>query len=455
MNITRLNGVKDIIIERGSGGNSGGSGKFQNKKVTLEKALTTINPDVGYDALSTVFVTVPLEDKSIQLNSPEEVEIVPETLGFKKVIISTSLQEKTSQLIMTDISEDIEIHVDEGFVGMSKFTIRCRTVSDYLTFEALEDGLQVRLDDTAMEYSIDGSSEWIRIDKNTLTPPINNGQTISFKANGVPKSNYGIGTFSATHQCNISGNVMSLLYGDDAYGRTSISDKSYAFMVLFKNCKKIISASKLLLPATTLAYKCYQSMFEGCTYLRYAPEILPATTATITCYQSMFSGCSNLISAPKILLTTMVDYSCRYMFYNCSSLTKAPDLPATTLATECYSDMFNGCTSLREAPDILPATTLANRCYAYMFRGCTYLKNAPELPAINLKDGCYENMFWGCARLSYIKALFQTEPSNTYTNHWVYDVELTGTFVKSADATWDVTGVSGIPEGWTVEYANA
>lgn len=31
----------------------------------------------------------------------------------------------------------------------------------------------------------------------------------------------------------------------------------------------------------------------------------------------------------------------------------------------------------------------------------------------------------------------------------------TGTFVKNADATWDVTGTSGIPEGWTVETAIA
>jgi hypothetical protein len=36
-------------------------------------------------------------------------------------------------------------------------------------------------------------------------------------------------------------------------------------------------------------------------------------------------------------------------------------------------------------------------------------------------------------------------------NNWVSNVSATGTFVKSKDATWSVTGVSGIPEGWTVE----
>ena len=35
-------------------------------------------------------------------------------------------------------------------------------------------------------------------------------------------------------------------------------------------------------------------------------------------------------------------------------------------------------------------------------------------------------------------------------DRWVYNVSSTGTFVKSKDATWDVRGVSGIPEGWKV-----
>ena len=32
-------------------------------------------------------------------------------------------------------------------------------------------------------------------------------------------------------------------------------------------------------------------------------------------------------------------------------------------------------------------------------------------------------------------------------------VATSGTFVKSPDATWDVIGADGIPEGWTVETA--
>jgi hypothetical protein len=62
-------------------------------------------------------------------------------------------------------------------------------------------------------------------------------------------------------------------------------------------------------------------------------------------------------------------------------------------------------------------------------------------------------MFNGCTNLNYIKALFTTTPSTSYTWNWVQGVASTGTFVKSTSATWTTTGVNGIPTGWTVETA--
>lgn len=56
----------------------------------------------------------------------------------------------------------------------------------------------------------------------------------------------------------------------------------------------------------------------------------------------------------------------------------------------------------------------------------------------------------------YIKAMFTTTPSSTYTSNWVKGVSPTGTFVKNSAATWtDTFGVDAIPEGWTVELADA
>jgi hypothetical protein len=64
-------------------------------------------------------------------------------------------------------------------------------------------------------------------------------------------------------------------------------------------------------------------------------------------------------------------------------------------------------------------------------------------------------MFNGCANLNYIKAMFTTTPSTTYTSGWVNGVAATGMFVKNSAATWTTTGVNGVPTGWTVETASA
>lgn len=88
-----------------------------------------------------------------------------------------------------------------------------------------------------------------------------------------------------------------------------------------------------------------------------------------------------------------------------------------------------------------------------MFYWCASLTKAPELPAATLVENCYEYMFDMCSNLNYVKALFITQPSSTYTNFWLTGVCTEGTFVKSKKASWrnsDVRGVSGIPLLWTV-----
>lgn len=146
---------------------------------------------------------------------------------------------------------------------------------------------------------------------------------------------------------------------------------------------------------------------------------------------------------------SMGDYCFANLFYGCSGLTVAPKLPATTLSKYCYDRMFLSCTGLTAAPE-LPATTLANGCYCEMFSGCTGLTAAPELPATTLVGSCYHKMFYSCSNLNYIKALFITTLGYDTTN-WVSGVAANGTFVKSASASWDITGHNGVPSGWTVQ----
>lgn len=204
----------------------------------------------------------------------------------------------------------------------------------------------------------------------------NAGEKVYFRAKDLYVSPEGMGYFAISNgKCNVGGNVMSMAYGTDFKGKTTITNDGL-FENLFKNCSTILDASKLVLPATTLSTMCYSNMFEYCT-----------------------------------------------------SLENAPQLPATNLGYGCYSNMFKKCTSL---------------------------ENAPTLPATILKLQCYAQMFLGCSKLNYIKMLAtDISEDDECLLAWVDGVSASGTFVKNAAATWDVVGKSGIPEGWTIEYAES
>lgn len=269
-------------------------------------------------------------------------------------------------------------------------------INNYLTIEALEDGLTAKLSVNACEYCVDGDGNWKSLAAGTATESINTGHILSFRGELTPTSSAGIGTFTISKKCNLNGNCMSMLFGDSAVDNFSLSGKDYAFYKLFYNCSNIVNVSNNFLPATTLATYCY-----------------------------------------------------RNMFYNCTNLTTAPELPATTLASYCYYYMFFGCTSLTTAPE-LPATTLASSCYHYMFYNCTSLTTAPELPATTLANSCYQSMFYNCTKLNYIKMLATDKSAYGCLINWVGYVASTGTFVKNPAMTTLPTGTSGIPSGWTV-----
>lgn len=280
----------------------------------------------------------------------------------------------------------------------------CNVSEQYLTFIPLEDcafSIQNNFDNSeTIQYSLDEGLNWNILKFKTSTPKVKSGNKILWKGRLSYRNDRGIGWFISTGKFNIKGNIMSLLYGDDFIGKTVFPKNEpgeFPFSLLFVNTD-VVDASKLVLPATTLTDFCYEGMFQNCESLVKAPRILPAMKLAKSCYYDMFSGCRNL--------------------------TTAPELPATELVQSCYYAMFDTCKSLTTAP-VLPATTLV--------------------------DNCYGGMFTLCWNLNYIKALFTTTPSDKYTHGWVSGVASTGTFVKNKDATWDVTGQSGIPKDWTVQ----
>ena len=298
--------------------------------------------------------------------------------------------------------------------------------------------------------------EWISITTETNID-VEAGDTLEFRGNNM---SYDGNSFGSDDNCRFSlmGNIMSLINAFFYPILTSVSP--YAFKGLFQNypgqgSQGLCDASNLLLPATTLAERCYDSMFYGCEGLTAAPA-LPATTLASECYCYMFRGCTNLTTAPELPATTLAG-NCYYgMFYNCRNLTAAPELPATTLAGNCYYGMFQNCTSLTTAPE-LPATTLTSSCYLSMFRGCTSLTKAPEILATDYgtTNSC-RYMFRDCTNLNYIKCMFNQAPprgTTSPTRDWVTGVASTGTFVRYTGVNWP-TGNNGIPTGWTVVDAD-
>lgn len=251
-----------------------------------------------------------------------------------------------------------------GEVGKHKY-------DNYLTVRALEDDFTLSFSND-IEYCIHSDGVWKTLTADNATPPIDVGDAISFRAAFKPTSfNAGCGSFTITQACNLEGNCMSLLFGDNAEGETDLSSfTTGVFGYLFSSCTGIRNVDSDFLPATVIS--------------RY-------------CYVMMFAACSNLISGP--------------------------DLPAEVLASNCYYGMFRECISLVKAP-VLPAKSLVSSCYNYLF--------------------------YKCSSLNYIKAMFTTYPTYSYTNYWVLAVASSGIFVKGKDATWNVTGIYGVPTGWTV-----
>ena len=296
------------------------------------------------------------------------------------------------------IDKNVDVYAEGGGSGNTpedKFDIK-----NYMTIEALEDGLQASLNGNNIEYCIDGSNSWISLTSGSYTQSINAGQKLSFRGFGlIPVSNKGIGTFSITKRCKLTGNCNSLLFGDNAATNYSLAEYSYAFYKLFYNCTSVVNVSSTFLPAMAVSSYCYGYMFYGCSNLIDAPN-LPSLTLSGSCYY--------------------------YMYYGCSSMTNPGEVSATSLATYCCYGMYYKCTSLQTAPTLY-AETLVSYCYYYMFSGCS--------------------------SLNYVKIYAKTLTGYYQMYYWLNGVSPSGTFYKHIDATWTNTGLGGgVPDGWTLKY---
>lgn len=204
---------------------------------------------------------------------------------------------------------------------------------DYLTIEAISNTYisfitsEILTVDRTVDVSLDNGQTWTSIrflqgswDGGSPTQiTLHQGDKMLIKGNNtsyavLDEDAYHPGNIEACYfdiyvpdssgGCKIYGNIMSLIYGDNFVGQTSLTAQctfSYLFNGHGRSSVIIKDASNLILPATTLTKYCYSYMFM---YSRFdkAP-ILPATTLTEGCYEYMFNGCTAL-NYIKCLATT-------------------------------------------------------------------------------------------------------------------------------------------------------
>ena len=329
---------------------------------------------------------------------------------------------------LNEITEDKECEIvwriDDKYTMVQDLMVKTNQrdySSEYMTFEAVKDGAYLKFvpdhDSGAHGYFKINDGEWKYKSSGEIATNLKSGDKIFVKSDITSLKDAGTGKHRIfdIYGLVVYGNIMSLVYGEDFVGKTTIYDRNFQNLFAYSG---LISAENLILPATTLTTHCYNGMFRHSS-LTSAP-VLPATELAENCYHLMFAGCT--------------------------SLTTAPQLPATEMTYACYWGMFNGCTSLTQAP-VLPATTLNIYCYYDMFQDCTSLTQAPVLPATTLAHGCYTGMFKDCTNLIYLKCLAVTSLSG-FCNSWLDGIETEGTFVKVHGVEYDT---DDIPSTWTVE----
>lgn len=187
----------------------------------------------------------------------------------------------------------------------------------------------------AIYYSLDNGSTWTELADSASTPTIQAGDKVLWKGTMTPIYNQGVGVFSATSTFDAEGNPLSLLFGDNFVGQTSLSGKDSALQNLFNTNTKIRNAKDLALVATTLSVQCYTNMFIRCNNLKTAPSLSAATTLQQGCYYNMFYSAASLTTSEAIFLPapTLVQDCYRQMFYSCTNLSKITCLATSGINT--------------------------------------------------------------------------------------------------------------------------
>ena len=180
------------------------------------------------------------------------------------------------------------------------------TIKDYFCFTALEDSavtwstVAYNNDTTYdgeinLQYSTDGKTwtDWnnaiesrrISLNKGSKLYVKGVNNTLSYRSSKYFLfDSYEIG-LGNTGALKVSGNIMSLIYGEDFEDKTVIASK-FCFGKLFREAN-FISEIDLKLPATTLSASCYFQLLSMTYDVKKIKMTLPAVELVKNCYTQM------------------------------------------------------------------------------------------------------------------------------------------------------------------------
>lgn len=196
-------------------------------------------------------------------------------------------------------------------------------LTDYLTIESIDDCnvyfTQNQINDTVVfDYRIN-KGNWnhysgAQVGERTLISSLNQGDKLEIRGTNRQLETGSVHISYPSFYCdgrfNVSGNVLSIIYGDD-YPNHSSYTVSYGLADMFADNSYLISAENLVLPQV-VGVGVLSSMFQNCRNLTTAP-VLPAATLSQSSYVDMFRNCASL-NYIKCLATDISATNCTYLW---------------------------------------------------------------------------------------------------------------------------------------------
>ena len=313
--LTSCNGTLDDIFGEWDKPSSGTVTPSRDKKsaATITNAPTATASIIAGE--TTALVTAGTADGGTMMYQVTTTNTKPtSTDGFSDELPTAASLDPDSYFVWYYAKADAT-HTDSEIAAAAIEVAVDASLSMPLTLKAITAGtITVGNPPASMQFSLDGGSTKTAVSDVSGIINVSEGNKVTFYGS---TENYGYGNtyFGGTAQVKMYGNIMSLVGTTFADNKTLTVDQT--FKSLFNSYYKLIDASSLLLPATTLRAQCYFYMFYGCTNLTATPK-LNATTLAEDCYNGMFQGCTKLTKAYVKATYTNSNGECTDMFKGCS-----------------------------------------------------------------------------------------------------------------------------------------